>query len=108
MLDDYTINMSDNLSGVFVPVDPSVRISALTQSKSADLSGYDGRVQVLYDGSTMSEDLVQSLCEYKAKFVNLSDCIYVSTTARHGSTHVCSSNSLDQEQVQGEAGSKGS
>ena len=41
MLDDYTINMSDNLSGVFLPVDPSAGISALTQSKSADL--YDSK-----------------------------------------------------------------
>ena len=31
MLDDYTINMSDNISGVFLPVTQSVDMSALTQ-----------------------------------------------------------------------------
>ena len=106
MLDDYTINMSVNLSGVVMPVDPSVGISALTQSKSADLSGYDYLVQLLYGGSNMSEDMVQSLYEYKANLVNLSDGIYVSTTARQESTPFCSPNSLDQEQAQGEAGGK--
>ena len=60
ILDEYTIKMSDNLSGVFMPVDPSVGISALTQSKSADLSGDDDLVQVLYDWSNMSDDRVQS------------------------------------------------
>ena len=58
MLDDYTINMSDNLSGVFMNFDPSVGMSALTQSKSADLYDCNDLVQVLYDGADMSDDLV--------------------------------------------------
>ena len=59
ILDDYTINMSDNLSGVFMPVTQSVDMSALTPS--ADLSGYDDLVQVLCDGTNTSDDTVQSL-----------------------------------------------
>ena len=73
ILDDYTINMSDNMSGVFLPVTPSVNMSAITQS--ADLSGCDDLVQVLYDGSNTSEDVVQSLYEYKASIAHLSDGI---------------------------------
>ena len=61
MLDDCTINMSDNLSGVFMPVDPSACKSALTQSKSDDLYDCSDLVQVLYDGANMSDDMVPSL-----------------------------------------------
>ena len=88
MLDDYTINMSDNLSVVLLPVDPSVGMSALTQSQSADLSGYGDLVQVLYEGSSMSEDAVQSWYEYRADIVNLSDGIYVSQLLLGNSQHL--------------------
>ena len=83
MSDDYTINMSDNVSGVFLPIYPSI-----TQPQSADLLGYDDLVQVLYDGSNMSEDLVQSLYEYRANIVNLSDGIYVSQVLLGKSQHL--------------------
>ena len=55
MLDDYTICMSDNLSVVFLPITQSVDMSAITQS--ADLSEYDDLVQVLCDGTNMTEDM---------------------------------------------------
>ena len=86
MLDDYTINMSDNLSGVFMPINPSVDMSALTQS--ADLSGYDDLVQVMYDGSNMSADMVQSLYEYKTNIINLSGGICVSQLLLGKSQHI--------------------
>ena len=86
MLDDYTIDMSDNLSGVFMPVTQSVDMSAITQS--ADLCDYNNLVRVLHDGSNMSEDLVQSFYEYKANITNLSDSIYVSQLLLGKSEHV--------------------
>ena len=61
-------------------------MSAFTQS--ANLSGYDDLVRVLYDGSNMSEDMVQSLCEYKASITNLSDGIWVSQLLLGKSQHL--------------------
>ena len=55
ILDDYTINMSDGLSGAFT----SINMSALTPS--ADLYDCNDLVQVLYDGANVSDDMVQSL-----------------------------------------------
>ena len=59
-----------------MPATQSVDMSALTPS--AGLSGYDDLVQVLYDGANLSDDMVQSLYEYKANIVNPSDGMYVS------------------------------
>ena len=99
--------MSDNLSGVSMPVTQSVDMPALTPS--ADLSGYDDLVHVLYDGANLSDDMVQSLYECKANIANPSDGMYVSQLLLGKNQHVVRSpNSLDQEQVQGEAGRKGS
>ena len=55
ILDDYTINMSDGLSGVFA----SISMSAMTPS--ADMCGCNDLVQVLYDGANLSNDMIQSL-----------------------------------------------
>ena len=74
ILDDYTINMSDGLSGVFT----TVNLSALTQSKSADLYDCNDLVQVLYDGANTSDNMVQSLYEFRANIVNPSDGISLS------------------------------
>ena len=78
--------MSYNLSGVFLPVNLSVDMSALTQS--ADLSGYDGLVQVIYEAANLSDDMVQSLYELKPSNANQSDGIYVSQLLLVKSQHV--------------------
>ena len=88
MLDDYTINMSDNLSGVFMPVDQSVGISALTQSKSDELYDCNVLVQVFYDGANMSDDLVQYMYEFTADMVNPSDDLYVSQLLLGNTQHL--------------------
>ena len=75
ILDDYIINMPDNLSGTFMPVSQSVDMSALTPS--ADLYDCNDVVQVLDDGTNMSGDMVQSLYEYKADAIRPSDDLFI-------------------------------
>ena len=65
LLDDYTINVSDGLSGVFA----SINMSAMTPS--ADMFGCNDLVQVIYDGANMSDDMIQSLYEFRADIVHL-------------------------------------
>ena len=59
MLDDYTLCMSDNLSGVFMPITKTADLSAMAVvSKQVDtsicvgnnMSESDDMVQVLHDG----------------------------------------------------------
>ena len=72
ILDNYTINMPDGLSGVVA----SINMSAMTPY--ADMYGCNDLVQTLYDGANMSDDMIQSLYECRASIVNLSDAMYVS------------------------------
>ena len=68
--------MSDGLSGVFA----SISMSAMTPS--ADMCGCNDLVQVLYDGANLSNDMIQSLYEFRASTVSLSDAVRLSVIAR--------------------------
>ena len=74
--------MSDGLSGVFA----SINMSAMTPS--ADMYGCNDLVQVLYDGAKMSDDMIQSLYEFRANIVNLSDAMYVSQLLLGKTQHI--------------------
>ena len=86
-----------------MPVSQSVDMSALTPS--AGLYDRNDLIQLFDDGANMSGDMVQSLYEYKANAIHPCDDMSIAQLLMgKNTTPFCRPSSLDQEQVQGEAG----